>query len=92
MTERNEEALSTRDLASPKGSAAGAVTAPDPEARDVETSREPPDEASDRAETSRGDGTVDTQPHDRRLDTEVGEPEGESGSVPTPASRFFPPS
>jgi hypothetical protein len=86
MTERNEEALSTRDLASPKGSAAGAVTAPDSEARDVETSREPPVEAYDRAETSRGDGTVDTQADDRRLDTQGGEPEGESGSVQTPRS------
>jgi hypothetical protein len=57
MTEHDEEALSTRDLASPKGSAAGAVTAPDPEARDVETSGEPPVQADNRAATVPADAT-----------------------------------
>lgn len=84
MTEHNEEALSTRDLASPKTSAAGAVTAPDPEARDVETSGEPPVQAHNRTETADQSRTVDPQADDCKFDTEVGE--SRTGTVPTPGS------
>jgi hypothetical protein len=78
MTERNEEALSTRDLASPDDSAAGAVTAPDRESRDVETSGEQPVQPGYRAETAHQSRTVDPQADDRKFDTGVGESETET--------------
>jgi hypothetical protein len=79
--ERNEESLSTRDLAASSDSAAGATTTSEPETQTGDSFGDAPAQASDQERTSRVDSSLDTQAADRQPDTESDMAGGEAGTM-----------